>query len=120
MTPNCVERGRSTVVLQPLHLRNNAQVHEWAGHFARRVLREAGDDPGRQVEYAFLLAYGRKPTADERAVCLEALGRLTKGWASAPRDRTNVPPAESSEPSRRALHNLCRALVNSAEFLYID
>jgi hypothetical protein len=120
MTPNCVERPRSTVVLQSLHLRNNGQVNEWAGDFARQVFREAGPDPGKQVEHAFLLAYGRRPTADERAACLDALDRLAKGWATAPPGSPNASPTKGEDCSRKALYNLCRALVNSAGFLYID
>ena len=45
MSPNCVERSSSTVAPQALQLLNDAQVHDLAASFAKRVADEAGADP---------------------------------------------------------------------------
>jgi mono/diheme cytochrome c family protein len=120
MSPNCIERRQATVVLQPLLLRNNGQVNEWAGAFARRVVEQAGTDPARQVDLAFLLAFGRRPSDSEQAICLESLDRLTKKWTDTLGSPKQPTAAMHAEASRRALTNLCRALINAAELLYID
>lgn len=87
-------RGRSTTPLQALNLLNSPFMTQQSGFFAERVAREAGGDPRRQVERAFLLALGRQPVRDEAdaAVQLAAVHGL---------------PA------------LCRALFNANEFVML-
>ena len=57
----------TTTPLQALALMNNALVLHLADAFAARLAREAGPDPGRQVDLAYRLAFGRAPEPDERA-----------------------------------------------------
>jgi hypothetical protein len=109
MNPNCVERRNSTVATQALYLMNNGMVEELAGEFARRVLREAGTDPGGQVDRIYRIAYGRPAEPAERALGVSVLGRLAEQWG---RGR--------AESARRALASYCHAVLNSAEFLYVD
>ena len=80
----------------------------------RRAMAEAevGDDPARQVERASWIAFGRPPSHEEKAVGLEALARLTEGWRSQ--------PAGAGEPAARGLASYCHAILNAANFLYID
>jgi hypothetical protein len=59
------------------------------------VEREAGDERTRQINRAFALTLQRAPTNDERTTCETLL-----------RERT--------------LAELCRALLNLNEFIYID
>ena len=59
-------RNRSTVAPQALILMNNAFVVYQAGKMAERLRREAGSDPGAQIDLGFRLALGRRPDADER------------------------------------------------------
>jgi hypothetical protein len=117
MNPNCIDRRDSTVVPQALHLMNNGMVHQLADHFAHRVLREAGADPSRQIERVYLVALSRLPSADEKEAGLAALARMTKDWGEH-LARTGKPDAH--EAAQKALATYCHAIMNSAEFLYLD
>ena len=117
MNPNCSDRRDSTVVLQALHLMNNGMVSELADDLARRIESEAGTDPARQVERLYLVTLGRQPDVAEQSLGLESLSRLTARWAAE--------PAGGGQPDRilaahKALATYCHAILNSAEFLYVD
>jgi hypothetical protein len=112
MNPNCIERRDSTVAPQALHLMNNGMVQQLAEDFARRVRREAGTDPGRQVEWVYLTALNRSPTEEEERIGLTALTRLADAWIKQAAD------ADSAE--LRALTTYCHTILNSAAFLYVD
>jgi hypothetical protein len=62
---SCARRNRSTIAPQALILMNNAFVLMEARAFAVRLRKEAGSDPSNQVDLAFQLALGRKPTVRE-------------------------------------------------------
>jgi hypothetical protein len=91
---SCPKRERSTTATQALTLLNSAEVHEAAKALAARVEREAATPEGR-VTLAYRLALGRRPTAAELGIAREFL-------------------AESP------LAELCRALFNLNEFVYLD
>ena len=110
MNPNCLERRDSIVAPQALHLMNNGMVHRLAAAFAERVTREAGADPAKQVERAYWIALSRPPLEEERNVGLDALRKLTDGWAKTGRETA----------SAKALATYCHAIINSAGFLYVD
>jgi hypothetical protein len=92
---SCARRNESTVAPQALALLNSALAIESSRAFAKRVEREAGAEPIAQVRKAFLLAMQREPEPQEQRACLELL-------------RT------------RSLPELCRALFNTNEFVYVD
>jgi hypothetical protein len=92
---SCACRQVSTVAPQALTLLNSAVAAEAARSYAERVKREAGDDAARQVERAFELALGRRPDDAEAAACRRLL-------------------------AQRNLAELCRALMNLNEFVYVD
>ena len=112
MNPNCLERRDSTVVTQALHLMNNAMVHGLSRSFAEGVVMDVGDDPAAQIEKMYLISLSRFPTQEEKELALDSLAKLTEQWA--------VKLKEPSEPAVRALANVCHAMLNSAEFIYID
>ena len=58
---SCARRETSTHALQALELLNGPLSNRLADAFARRVKREAGTDPDKQVERAYWLALGRAP-----------------------------------------------------------
>jgi hypothetical protein len=87
-------RNESTTPLQALTLLNNPFVLRQCAHFARR-LESRAPDPEGQIKTAFELAYGRAATTGEIAL-LVAYTR------------------------RHGLANLCRLIVNSNEFLYVN
>jgi hypothetical protein len=117
MNPNCLERRDSTVAPQALYLMNNPMVQELAEHFARRVSREAGMDPSKQVERVYWIALSRPPDAEEKAIGADALERLAKKWAG------HLPTggkATSDVAKQKALTTYCHAIMNSAGVLYVD
>jgi hypothetical protein len=62
----CDRRNRSTIAPQALLLMNNNFVITEAKYFADRLRKEAGNDPGVQIDRAFQLALGRAPTPAEK------------------------------------------------------
>jgi len=113
MNPNCVKRPISNVVPQALHLLNNKLIRELADRFAERVEREVGQNPRLQVTRVYRIGLGRAPDPEELAASVTMLGRLRDEWAAKLKD--GDPTA-----SRRALGNLCHAVMNTAAFLYLD
>jgi mono/diheme cytochrome c family protein len=117
MNPNCIERRDANVAPQALHLMNNAMIHKLADHFAARVGKEVGNDPGRQIERVYLIALGRLPDHEERTIAAEALAALTRQWTLSLPHKAS---AKQEEPAQRALATFCHTMLNSAGFLYID
>lgn len=115
MNPNCVERVDSTVAQQALYLMNNGMVRQLATAFAQRVAAQA-EDATAQVERAILLAYSRPATSQERQQGVQALDELTAAW----RDHLQSQGEDDADARQRALASYCHALLNSAEFLYVD
>ncbi len=87
-------RGVTTTPLQALGLMNNSFVQRQAGHLAERALKESGNDLPRAIEQAYRLALGRAPDKAERKRALAAA-------------------------RERSLTNVCWALLNSTEFVYV-
>ena len=102
MNPNCVQRGQSNVPTQALNLLNDAVLRDLAGRFASRVEREAPGSVDATVTRAFQIAYARSPEPEEM---------------SASRRLLDLDPDNNR---RTGLNTLCRMLMNSAEFLYVD
>lgn len=80
MNPNCTLRSESIVAPQALHLTNDALIRELAVAFAERLEKEAADDPPSQVELAFELATGRRPTPEKRRAAEQSLDELAATW----------------------------------------
>jgi mono/diheme cytochrome c family protein len=92
---SCARRTESTVAPQALSLLNSPLAVQAARAFAGRVRAEAGPDAVRQIRRAFALAFQRAPDRAEIAVCRRFL-------------------------EHRSLPELCRALLNANEFIYLD
>jgi hypothetical protein len=92
---SCACRQVSTVAPQALALLNSTLSADAARAFAERVKREAGDKSVDQVRHAFELALERTPDTTESEACEKLL-------------------------AERNLVELCRALVNLNEFVYVD
>ncbi len=119
MNPNCVRRGLSVVSSQALHLMNGDLARDNARFMAGRIIDAVGDDAAAQIERAYLLAFARKPTADELQAATFAMEGASKEWA---KDLEKNQPAEPVKSRSRwlGLATVCHTLMNSAEFLYID
>ena len=87
-------RGVTTTPLQALGLMNNSFVQRQAGHLAERALKESDNDLPRAIRTAYRLALGRAPMKDEAQRALAAA-------------------------RARSLTNVCWALLNSTEFVYV-
>jgi hypothetical protein len=111
-------RGTTSVAPQALTLLNGDFVNSQTRHFAARLLREAVDDPSRQVERAYWLALGRPPSDDERAEMLAYLDRETAASFAAHAARG----AHAADPTAHleALARMGRVLFNLNEFVYPD
>jgi hypothetical protein len=99
MNSSCPRRNATTVAPQSLTLINGELTNREAGHFAARVLKQAGPSAEAQVDLAFRLALGRTPGDDERRKVL---------------------PLFSKFQSREALERLGVVLFNMNEFLYLE
>jgi hypothetical protein len=115
MGPNCVQRRESLVAPQALHLMNNGMIYQLAERFADRVIAEAGENRAAQVERAYLMAFGRRPSLEETAAAVSALNELTQQWT-----RQISGDDSKANPARRALVTWCHAVFNLAEFQYVD
>jgi hypothetical protein len=88
-------RTVSTTALQALNLLNSPFILAQSEFLAGRLLNEAGDDPAGQVQRAFELAFGRRPSAAEHTAAVRMI-------------RDHGVPA------------FCRAMYNANEFLYVE
>jgi hypothetical protein len=82
-------------------------VRDQAAAFARRLLRETGRSPEAVAARAWLYVYGRRIADDERR---EAVAFL-RGRESA--------AAGATDPRAAAVTELCVALFNTNEFVYL-
>jgi mono/diheme cytochrome c family protein len=64
------KRMASTTPLQAFNLLNSPFLLQQADYLAARLRADAGDDPERQIQRAFRLAFGRDPQADETAAAV--------------------------------------------------
>ena len=87
-------RGVTTTPLQALELMNNAFVQRLSANLAKRALQAARNDVAGAVDQAYLLTLGRKPSPDEASRAIATV-------------------------QERGLKNVCWALLNSTEFIYV-
>jgi hypothetical protein len=100
-------RKVSTVPLQSLFWMNSDFIQTNAQSFAEKVLAN-GNDTEKRIAFAFETAFARSPEEDE-------VSELTDFISSYEREIPNDPNKES-----RAWTSLCRVLLASNEFVYID
>ncbi|RMF39784.1 MAG: DUF1553 domain-containing protein [Planctomycetota bacterium] len=96
--PDCAfsapRRTATTSPLQALTSLNHPFMVDMAQRLAARVALEAGEDQPEQIRLAFAYCFGRAPSAEEAAECLDLL------------DSYSLP-------------SLCRVLLNSSELLFV-
>lgn len=101
---SCPVRGRSTTAPQALALLHAPLAWEAAQGLARLASAEANDDPAAFVIACFRRALARSPREAELKLALDFL--------------KSDPGAAPDADARRI--DLCRALLNTNEFVYID
>ena len=92
---SCARRVSSVVAPQALSLLNSEMSGEVARAFAARVEREVGSNSRAQVERVFALALQREPSERDLAVTEKLM-------------------------KERSLVEVCRALLNVNEFVYLE
>ena len=97
---SCPRRESSTHAPQALELLNGRTSNQLADHFAKRLRRECGDDPSRQIERAFVLCTARPPTRRQKRLALAFL--------------------KSSQFADSSLREFALAMFNLNAFLYVD
>jgi hypothetical protein len=107
---SCPQRARTVVPAQALTLLNSPLVREQAAAFARRLVKECGDEPEKQASRAWRLAFGREIGGAERERALAFLQRRRDALAG----RAGVEAREA------AMAELCLALFNANEFIHVD
>ena len=126
---SCPVRDVTTVTPQVFTLLNGRFSHQQARFMADRIRREAGDDPGRQVEHAFQLAFQRPPSALERNECLAFLRQHqvdpdppSKVTLRAIRFGNDLGEslARQKDRSGNLLSRLCLVLMNMNEFVFLE
>ncbi|MGD9724126.1 MAG: DUF1549 and DUF1553 domain-containing protein [Pirellulales bacterium] len=111
----CEQRMVSTVAPQALTFLNGEFIHQQAQAFAERLAREAGPDDTSRLVRAYLLAYSRLPTEQERAAVLRFLGQ------QADQVTADSKGAIAGDAARaKALTALCLVLLNTNEFAYVQ
>jgi hypothetical protein len=102
------KRNVTNVPAQSLALMNDPLFHQQARVWAGRLLREMPNAGAfARVQWLFETAYGRLPTETETSACLESLGELRQ--LDAATDDQNID----------AWSDLCHALLNANDFIYV-
>jgi hypothetical protein len=89
------KRNTSTTALQALSLFNSGFILQQTDFFAKRLRKEAGDEPEAQIRRAFELAFGRAPEAEETV-------------------------AASQLVREHGLESVCRAILNASELVFVN
>jgi len=124
---SCAVRQNTTSAQQSLLMLNSKSSLDAARQLAGSVCDRAGPGLGAQVDCAVQRVWGRSPSDEERqefvgflqsqAALLKAENRSTENLALpvSRQDRSDVDAHAGA-----ALTDLCLALLNSNEFLYVD
>ena len=105
------KRATSTVPTQALTLLNNEFMLMQAGHFAERVIKEAGADPEKEIRITYQVALSRDPSPSEMRNNLAFLEKQ-RAWARGK-------GANPENQVRSALADLAHVTLNLNEFVYI-
>ena len=119
MTPNCLERKKSTVATQVLHMMNGSTVWAHSRYMAGRIIDQVGYDPERQIAQVYLQTLSREPTEWELSRSQAALEQFAGHWTARLRDDRDPTPVHW-KAQWQALASLCHTLLNSAEFSFVD
>ena len=108
------ERDNTNVPSQSLFLMNNTQSIGAADAFAKR-LGEFQGAPMERLTYAYQLAFGRSPTAEE-------LVAIRNFWSRFPDQAAGGKQTKEAKDyaQKAALSAFCQSLFASAEFRYLN
>ncbi len=110
---SCPVREVTTVTPQVFALFNSQFIAEQSDKFSGRIMRDVGNNPSRQIDRAYQLAFQRSPKAAEMVSCLEFLEHGNET------DDRSVEFDGATAP-RGSLTDLCLILLNTNEFLFLQ
>ena len=113
MEPNCEKRASSTVAPQSLLMMNSGFMVEHAEYFADRLAKERAGNKAEQVKLAWILSYGKEPSAEEVKQSVEFIDLQIAQFKTAE-------VKTKKTPEQLALATFCQALLSSNGFLYVD
>ncbi len=99
---SCARRNNTVTPMQALELMNNDLVADWSREFARRVHNDSGLTEDAQIDRAWKMAYLRPASPEEKKLAADFLQKQQTAGSASP------------------FADLCHALLNSNEFLYIN
>ena len=122
---SCSRRYATVSPTQPLALMNDDLVLEWSRALAGRVLNDGGLSANQQVERAFRIVFSRAPKDTERQAVLDFLTQQAGVIAGRLAQNEKVPmpdvvPQGMEAARAAAFVDLCQALLNSNEFIYMN
>ena len=98
---------------------NSDLLQQHSRYLAGRLIDEFGNDREKQIRALYLRALSRPPTAKETLQATSEIDALTKQWmAHLAQEKSDAPVMSTAE--WRALADFCKAMLSSAEFLYVD
>ena len=111
MATNCGQRDASAVPLQSLTMLNDPLMVQQSRAFAARVAKLAGSSLDQQISVAYQLALSRGPEQDEASWCRDLLVQQKQIYQNE--------KLSEEMASEHARVDLCQALLNASEFLYV-
>lgn len=105
-------RLTTTTPTQSLYLMNSSFIHHHSGLFAKRIQDSASDDQDR-IRLMWRMALGRGPSPDELSQTIAFLNQYQKQLHS-------LYDQQTEDLSNASWQALCRVILTSNAFLYID
>ncbi len=106
------DRSTTTVAPQALFMMNSPLVLKQTRKMAEQLLTQSNLNDGERIAAAYERTFGRVPSAIERDRALEFLQRCSAALAER--------EPNSQERRVRSWQSLCRTLVASNEFIYVE
>jgi hypothetical protein len=106
------DRSTTTVAPQALFFMNSPLVLEHTRSMTGRLLARADLDDGGRVRLAYESCFGRPPSAAEVSRATQFLTRVEQAYGGSEPD--------AGKRRARAWQSLCKALLQSNEFVYLD
>ena len=122
---SCPQRARSTTAPQSLTLFNSELSLAAARELAGFAWKQAGTESAAQIEFCYARALGRRASAAELAAGKSFLRAQAEQLRRDGRDANAIaaPSGLRSDEDRfaaAALTDLCLAIINLNEFIYLD
>lgn len=120
-TTSCTRRIRSNSPLQALTLLNDDAFMEFAEALAKRTVREGGSTDQSRLNYAFILALGRKPLDQESTRMAKFLAQQRKIYEADPSAMkqllTKAGAGANASPDLAAWISVGRVIFNLDDFM---